>query len=122
MRQTTMSEKIISIAREEAAKSNVRRAKVSALVLDKQLRHVVAKAHNSICMNDSTCYTIHAEEAVVLKTRKDLKDYVLFVYRRKKIGAGTSKPCKKCSKLMEIAGVKRFVYMDDSNNYIMEHI
>ena len=122
MRNIHLPQRIISLAREEAEKSNVKRAKVSALVLDKQLRHVFAKAHNLICMSDSRRFTIHAEEAVVLKTRKELKDYVLLVYRRKKVGDGTSKPCKKCRKLIEIAGVKKVIYLNEFGDYVMEHI
>jgi len=122
MRQIDIPQKIIDIARKEAEKSNVRRAKVSALVLDKKLRHIIAKAHNTLCMDNSTKFTIHAEEAVILKTRRDLNNLTIFVYRRKKIGAGTSKPCCKCAKLLEIAGTKRVIYMDNHNDFVLEQM
>lgn len=102
---------ILKIARKEAEKSDVVRAKLSALLIDEK-GHVVCRAFNYKRDLDKSQgkFTVHAEEALIAKWRQSFKGYTLFVYRRMAKGFGMARPCPKCQELLKKADVKEIYY------------
>ena len=119
----TINQNILDMARAEAKQSDLKRAKISALALDKRMRNIICKAHNAIFMGSKKKFSIHAEEYLLSKLRKPIDDsMIIFIYRATAGGAGCSRPCNKCMKLLIISGIKNICYMDEDNNYTMERI
>jgi cytidine deaminase len=112
---------IISRAKKLAQTSLVCRGKHGALLCTSN-HHVITSACNVSWWGHGTKkLTIHAEEMLISKGFKlkaldrfgDKKLYVLVVRYRPGDGKlGSSKPCQKCQKLLEKAGVKVF-YSDE---------
>lgn len=102
--------KILEIASEECMRSNVKRAKMAALVLTNDLNGVDVKTHNTKVYGQKR-FTIHAEERLVAKCRYSFD--TILVCRLKKIGFGNSKPCEKCMKILKEAGVSTVIYFND---------
>lgn len=59
----------------------------------------------------TTFYSIHAEMSAILKSRGNLTDSVMFVYRENSDGSpALARPCKKCIKHLIEAGIKRVYF------------
>ncbi len=101
---------ILDIARQSALRSNVKRAKMSALVLNSDLNGVECKSHNLRIYGAKT-FTLHAEELLLAKCRYYFP--TILVARAKKNGFGNSKPCKKCMKLLKSADIRTVIYYQD---------
>jgi len=113
---------LFNIARAEAEKSNCQKAKVSAILTDYRLRTIYAKNHNRNYYGSDIKFSIHAEEGLIASYRKGFDNKILFVYRRKASGIGTSKPCEKCMQLIKESGVRCIMYFDESINLVEENV
>lgn len=100
---------LLELARKEALKSDVSRAKVSALALDRS-GNAVCRSHNVRVYGYARAFTTHAEHNLLLKCRKEI--YMVMVYRAIKLGAGTSFPCSLCFLRMCEAGVKQVLFFN----------
>ncbi len=107
MRPAKIHKNLLTLADKEARKSNVVRSKMSALALSANYRHVIADSHNIRIMNGKK-WTLHAEERLLVKHRISFN--TVLVYRAN--GCGTSKPCSRCARLLNEAGVSRVIYFD----------
>lgn len=116
---------ILRIARKESEKSDVVRAKLSALLIDNK-GHIVCRAFNYKRDLDKSNgkFTVHAEEALIAKWRQSFKGYTLFVYRRMAKGFGMAKPCPKCQELIKKAEVEEVYYTtyDNFEKLILEKL
>ena len=108
---------LLSIAQNEAIKSDVRRSQMSCLALNSSQTGVISKSHNAKIHGYENKWTLHAEERVLAKYRGRID--TLLIYRAN--GSHKSKPCIRCRRLIEEAGIKRIIYFD-GNKWIMERI
>jgi len=114
--------RIMIIARDEALRSNIRRAKVSALLMDKKMRVIYGRSHNRAFHGSRQKFSIHAEEGLLSRWYKSVLDKVILVYRAKKDGIGISKPCDKCMQIINDSGIRTIYYFDNNSNLIMKSI
>ena len=114
--------KLFNVARQEASKSNCKKAQVSAIITDYKLRQIYAKDHNRNFYGSKSKFSIHAEEGLLSSWRKPLDNKVLFVYRKKATGIGTSRPCDKCMKLIKLARIGHIMYFDKDINLVVERV
>ena len=59
---------------------------------------------------------LHAETDTLLpliREKTDLTNATVFVYRKLKNGAGLSRPCQRCMKLIKSLGIKKINYSTD---------
>ena len=111
--------KTLEFARKVAMRSPQRRSKMAAIALDRSRRvidrRLVAFNYNiKSTINKNGKFSVHAEEHLIAKSCRyhalSIADMVVLVYRKKKVGAGNSKPCSRCRELLKKAGVKRVIY------------
>ena len=126
MKKVKIHNSILKIAKAEAEKSNVIRAKLSALLVDPKINQIYGKAHNKQFIGSKYFFSLHAEEMLILKTigrfKEDISNFSVLIYRKKKRDYGTSKPCPKCRKKLELVGIKNIIYYDAVNGFVNEQI
>lgn len=112
--------RIIKQAKKEAEKSNVRSAKVGAILFYRGHKHLAA--HNMTVHGNKL--TIHAEKALVDKIEKTMiiqrhpdKQFSILVVRAMRNGElCIAKPCDKCQKVLDKLGID--IYYSNEFGYI----
>jgi hypothetical protein len=110
-------------AKKIASKSDVLRAKLSAIAFSKR-GHVISFAHNRTVYGRWNKWTEHAEEVLIKKLNK-LKafdrydDITMLVFRFNTQGIKMAKPCAKCCKIIKKYNISVFYTTD---NGILEHL
>lgn len=99
-----INDSIINRAIKTAKQSNVKRAKVAALLVTNK-GHILTAACNRRFYGAKGRFTIHAEEAVIARSTYYIKRYTgqltLIVIRVRPNGKfAISKPCDRCQKLI----------------------
>lgn len=104
-------------AKKIASKSDVLRAKLSAIAFSKR-GHVIAFAHNRTVYGRNNKWTEHAEEVLIKKLNK-LKafdrydDITMLVFRFNTKGIRMAKPCAKCRNLIKRYNISVFFTTDN---------
>lgn len=103
-----------------AKKSNVRRSKMAAAILDSR-GNVVCMANNVVVMGHPSKWTLHAEEMAIAKAvRKRVLpnklDLIVIRYKPSTDKLSLAKPCINCQRLIEEAGLN--TYFTDENGDI----
>ena len=112
---------LVAAAKEEALKSDLRSAKMSAMIVDKKLKTIFAKTHNRRIMGENGKFSIHAEENMLAKYFKSVKDRYIFIFRTMADGSiGVSRPCRKCYKLIEESGIFGAMYFNKDGQFVVE--
>jgi len=112
-------EKIIKIALNESLKTNIKKGRLSCLVLGKKW-NILCKTYNIRLSGNKTKFSIHAEERVMIKYRNKINTMMIFRNTQYKNPA-SSKPCNKCMFKIRQAGVKNIIYFEN-NKWIKERI
>ena len=102
---------VLTIARDAAQKSNMRQ-KHGAVIYSK---HPMTSGFNyRLAIPNDGKFSIHAEEMVILKALRrgiNLRNCSIIVVRIKKDGEfAISKPCKKCTRLIEEMRIKKVLH------------
>lgn len=130
-------QRFFNIAREVSLLSDFKRARVGAVVVEKN--RVVSTGHNSSKTStlqdkynryrDFDDHTVciprvHAEIAALrplLNQNIDWNRTSIYVYRELKNGhVSCARPCAACAALIHDLGIKKIYYTDWEGNYIME--
>ena len=133
---TNKQKRFFNIAREVSLLSDFKRAKVGAVVVEKN--RVISTGHNSnktstvqgkynLKRGIDSAYParVHAEVAALtpLLNRKDV-DWAhtsIYVYREWKDGTiSCAKPCEACSALIRALGIRNVFYTDWDGNFVRE--
>jgi deoxycytidylate deaminase len=112
-----VKEYLLSIATDEANKSDVRRSQMSCLALNAGQTGIISKSHNAKIHGYENKWTLHAEERVIAKYRGKI-DTILVLRAN---GNRKSKPCPRCRRMIEEAGIKRVIYFD-GDKWLLERI
>jgi hypothetical protein len=110
IRNVFPNSRVIRAAEKEARKSCVKRARISALALDRRGVNIIGLYYNRYIYGLPRKWTIHAEEGLMLRVRKPV--HKVLVCRSKHVGFGTSRPCRMCMAKLCEAGVSRVLYHD----------
>lgn len=113
---------LFEVAYIESQKSNVHKAKMAAILTDRKYRSIYAKAHNRNYYGSNFKFSIHAEEDLISSYRKGFSGKTLVIYRRASYGVSCSKPCSKCLKLINLAGIEKIAYFDNFGNFVEKRI
>ena len=118
---------IIQISRQQSRRSDVERARLSAIILT-QSGEILAKACNMTCRGHMPKLTIHAEEMVILKANRKrifqrYDNLQIFVARFRRNGSqAISKPCPKCLYLIKKLGIEYMIYFNEEGKITREKI
>jgi len=118
---------VIELAIEEAEKSTVKKAQMSAVIWDK--KGILSSGFNQWLANTSddrynyfVYHSRHAEISAILRLRDDwrwrLENASIFIYRR---GWKLAQPCKHCKHVLHHMGISR-VYWSEDGGYIGGYI
>ena len=120
--------KLIEKATALARKSNVKRAKIGAILVTSS-GQVIATAYNTRLDGYKPKFTIHAEEFVLLKANRmkafdrfQNKELIMVTTRWSKTGKCQSRPCPNCLKEIYRHGIKTIIYTDHSGNALVEKV
>jgi len=106
----TFESVFMKIAQQFAMRSTCIRLQVGAVFVDPTYTRILCLGYNGTVSGDlnqcesllpGTCGCVHAEVNAMMHATDSLNDSILFV---------TTAPCKACSKLLVIRGVKKVVY------------
>jgi len=104
-------ERVLKIALEESKKTNIKKARLSALSIDKKFC-VLFKTHNIKLIGRHNCFSIHAEHRLITKYRSDINTILVFRNVRH-LFAADSRPCKRCMFLIREAGIKNVIFFEN---------
>jgi deoxycytidylate deaminase len=120
---------VIELAIEEAEKSTVKKAQMSAVIWDK--KGILSSGYNQWLANTSDdrynyfgvpYHSQHAEVSAILRLRDDwrwrLENASIFIYRR---GWKLARPCKHCKHVLHQMGISR-VYWSEDGGYISGYL
>lgn len=111
-RVVKIPQKIINIALNESLKTNIKKGRLSCLVLGKKW-NILYKTHNIRLSGNKTKFSIHAEERAIIKYRNKINTMMIFRNTQYK-NAASSKPCNKCMLRIQQAGVKYIIYFENN--------
>lgn len=119
MKIIDVPKRILKIAHDEANKTDIKKARMSALAIDKRF-NIFGKSFNVKILGHDTRFSIHAEHNLLIKHRYSID--TMLIYRVYKLTqAGSSRPCPKCLEFLRRANVKSIVFWENGN-WIKEKI
>lgn len=107
-----MKQRFFDIARAVSKHSDHHTHKLGAVVVDKS--RVISVGFNKLKTSPRSPHgwnQIHAEMSAIFKSRSDLTNCSIYVYRETKDGSiAESKPCPACMEVIRAAGIKKIYY------------
>lgn len=94
----------ISLAQKIAIKSDVVKAKMSAIAISRS-GEIICSSSNRLLLGNNVRYSEHAEAAVIRKLQRlnafnRFRDISIFVFRVSSNGVCMAMPCPRCQKLI----------------------
>jgi len=105
MEQIMVTDNFLAIGTKIAQFGNVKKARMSAIAFTKSGR-IIAHASNRRVMGQQNKFSLHAEEALLMKLEKlhafqRFDNISIFVMRINKLGIAMARPCRKCARLLD---------------------
>jgi hypothetical protein len=104
-RKMIITKQQISLAQKIAIKSDVVKAKMSAIAISRSGK-IICSSSNRLLLGNNIRYSEHAEASVVRKLQRlnafnRFKDITLFVFRISSNGISMAKPCPRCQQTLD---------------------
>lgn len=112
----TITSRHISIAQKIAERSDVVKARMSAIAISRG-GEIICFSNNRLLIGNRIRFSEHCEEAVIRKLQRlnafnRFRDISIFVFRISSRGVSMAKPCLKCQRLLSKYDVK-VLFTDD---------